>query len=270
MSATVSFVGTATTVLRLGTFTLLTDPNFLHRGERVHLGYGLLSKRLTEPALELFEPAELDAVLLSHMHGDHFDRRARSELPRDLPVVTTQHAARRLRRWGFTEASPMDTWQQQSLSKGEEAVRITSVPAQHGPAGFHRLLPPVMGSVLEYFAPGSRPLTIYITGDTLNRAKLGEIKQRFPDIDAMLVHLGGTRIAGVLVTMDAAQGVKLMKRIDPSMTVPIHFDDYPVFRTPLDRFVKEVSANGLSGSVRTVERGETAELSNQTEDRSVP
>ncbi len=29
---TLTFIGTATTVLRLGEFTLLTDPNFLHRG----------------------------------------------------------------------------------------------------------------------------------------------------------------------------------------------------------------------------------------------
>jgi L-ascorbate metabolism protein UlaG (beta-lactamase superfamily) len=47
-----TFVGTATTVLRLGGFTLLTDPNFLHRGQRAYLGYGLTSKRLTEPALQ--------------------------------------------------------------------------------------------------------------------------------------------------------------------------------------------------------------------------
>jgi len=36
-----TFIGTATTVLRLGDFTLLTDPNFLHKGQRVYLGYGL-------------------------------------------------------------------------------------------------------------------------------------------------------------------------------------------------------------------------------------
>jgi L-ascorbate metabolism protein UlaG (beta-lactamase superfamily) len=36
-----TFIGTATTVLRLGGFTLLTDPNFLHRGQRAYLGYGL-------------------------------------------------------------------------------------------------------------------------------------------------------------------------------------------------------------------------------------
>jgi hypothetical protein len=32
------FIGTATTLLRLGHFVLLTDPNFLHRGQWVHLG----------------------------------------------------------------------------------------------------------------------------------------------------------------------------------------------------------------------------------------
>lgn len=33
-----TFVGTATTILRLGRFTVLTDPNFLRRGQRAYLG----------------------------------------------------------------------------------------------------------------------------------------------------------------------------------------------------------------------------------------
>lgn len=36
--ATLEFVGTATSLLRLGPFTILTDPNFLHRGQRAYLG----------------------------------------------------------------------------------------------------------------------------------------------------------------------------------------------------------------------------------------
>ncbi|MBW0112088.1 hypothetical protein I4I84_25560, partial [Pseudonocardia sp. KRD-182] len=60
-----TFGGTATTLLRLGGFTLLTDPNFLHRGRRVHLGYGLTSRRRTEPALGPEDLPLLDGVLLS-------------------------------------------------------------------------------------------------------------------------------------------------------------------------------------------------------------
>jgi hypothetical protein len=37
--AELEFIGTATTVPRIGPFTILTDPNFLHRGERAYLGY---------------------------------------------------------------------------------------------------------------------------------------------------------------------------------------------------------------------------------------
>ena len=49
---TLTFGGNATTLLRLGPFTLLTDPNFLHRGQRAYLGKGLWSRRLTEPSMQ--------------------------------------------------------------------------------------------------------------------------------------------------------------------------------------------------------------------------
>src|SRR3954453_1042198 len=100
-TAALTFVGTATTLLELGSFTLLTDPNFLHRGQRAYLGKGLWSRRLTEPAFDVADLPKLDAILLSHLHGDHFDRVARAELAREQPVLTTREAARTLGRWGF-------------------------------------------------------------------------------------------------------------------------------------------------------------------------
>src|SRR3712207_9395020 len=94
---TLTFGGNATTLLRLGPFTLLTDPNFLHRGQRAYLGKGLWTKRLTEPALQPTQLPSLDAIVLSHMHGDHWDDIATRHLDKATPVVTTQEAARRLR-----------------------------------------------------------------------------------------------------------------------------------------------------------------------------
>jgi L-ascorbate metabolism protein UlaG (beta-lactamase superfamily) len=83
-----TFVGTAATLLRIGSLTVLTDPNFLHRGQRAYLGKGLWSRRLTDPALEPEDLPALDMVVLSHLHGDHFDRVARRRLDRAVPVVT--------------------------------------------------------------------------------------------------------------------------------------------------------------------------------------
>jgi L-ascorbate metabolism protein UlaG (beta-lactamase superfamily) len=74
------FIGNATVLLRYGGLALLTDPNFLHRGQYAYLGYGLFSRRLTEPALDVEDLPPLDGIVLSHLHGDHWDRRARWHL----------------------------------------------------------------------------------------------------------------------------------------------------------------------------------------------
>src|SRR5918998_1061916 len=109
----------------------------------------------------------LDAVLLSHLHGDHFDRVAKRDLPREPPVVTTPHAARRLRRWGFGAATGLATWDDWELVRGDERLSVTAVPARHGPVGVHRLLPPVMGSIVDLERGDLRVLRAYVTGDTL-------------------------------------------------------------------------------------------------------
>lgn len=259
---TLQFVGTATTVLRLGGFTLLTDPNFLHRGERAYLGRGLFSKRLTEPALGIDELPALDAVLLSHLHGDHWDRRAHAGLDKGLPVITTRHAARRLRRQGFENAVALDTWNAHELAHGEERLTITSLPGRHAPGPAARVLPPVMGSLLEYRAGGEAPtFRIYVTGDTLNVPELAAIKSTYPDLDAAVVHLGGTRVLGLLVTMDAVQGSDLLEMMRPRVAVPIHYDDYGVFRSPLEDFRREIGTRGTGIDVRYVRHGDTVNLS---------
>jgi L-ascorbate metabolism protein UlaG (beta-lactamase superfamily) len=261
--ASLTFVGTATTVLRLGGFTLLTDPNFVRRGQRVHLGYGLTSKRRTDPALTPAQLPRYDALVLSHLHGDHFDRVARRELPREPPVVTTDRAAETLRKWGFA-ARGLDHWAVWETVRGSERLRITAVPGQHGPAGVHRLLPPVIGTVLDlesYEGEGwRRALRVYITGDTLDVPRLREVTERFPDVDVMVTHLGGTRVLGLLVTMDGRQGTDLVERVRPRTVVPVHYDDYGVFKSPLHDFVAEMTRRGHAARLRTVGRGDTVDL----------
>jgi L-ascorbate metabolism protein UlaG (beta-lactamase superfamily) len=69
---------------------------------------------------------------------------------------------------------------------------------------------------------------IYISGDTLMVDELKEIPERYAgqNIDLMLVHLGGTSIPSakaplLMVTMDAKQGVELLRLINPDVTIPI-------------------------------------------------
>lgn len=259
------FVGTATTVLRLGPFTVLTDPNFLHRGQRAYLGKGLWSRRLTEPSLQPADLPSYDAVVLSHLHGDHFDRVARRHLDRTPPVVTTPHAARRLGRWGFGTKA-LDTWEDHVVTRGLHTLRITSVPAVHARGVMGRLLPPVMGSIVDHLVAGELRRRVYVSGDTLDGDHVDEVGERFPDIDAAVVHLGGTRVLLHTVTMDGAAGVRFVERFQPSVVVPVHHDDYRVFRSPLRDFVERAWERDLVAELRCPERGEVVSLAPPVED----
>lgn len=110
---------------------------------------------------------------------------------------------------------------------------------------------------------------IYISGDTLMVDELREIPKKYAGqkIDLMLVHLGGTTIPSplvgrlmeplaLMVTMDAEQGLELIQLIQPDITIPIHYDDYDVFASPLEDFRRLVAAAGFSQRVVILDRGE--------------
>lgn len=256
---TVQFIGTATTVLRLGRFTVLTDPNFLHKGQRAYLGKGLWSRRLTDPALTPAELPALDAVVLSHLHGDHFDRVARRELDRAVPVITTPHAAKRLHSWGF-RCTSLRTWEGTELTRDGETLTVEAVPAVHARGLMGKLLPPVMGSVLTHRGADGQERRVYLSGDTLTGAHLDEVRSRHGSLDTAIVHLGGTRVLLHTVTMDADQGVDFLQRIAPRQAVAVHHSDYPVFRSPIEEFVRRVADASLPMAVHVPAPGETVPL----------
>jgi L-ascorbate metabolism protein UlaG (beta-lactamase superfamily) len=257
-TGSIVFIGTATALIRYAGFTLLTDPNFIHIHEQVDLGYGLSATRQTNPAMEIHELPPLDLVLLSHFHKDHFNQVAERELDKALPIVTTPEAAEALRQRGFVALHALETWADVAISKGDARLRITAMPGRHGPPVVSLALPEVMGSILEFQSGASdRGFRMYITGDTLVIDALQEIPRRYPEIDLALLHLGGTRILGILLTMDAEQGVEVLQVGKPKRAIPIHYNDYDVFKSPLSDFQRAVEAAGLAHQVHYLSHGDT-------------
>jgi len=252
----IRFIGTATVLIQFGGYRILTDPNFLHQGDHVHLGYGLISKRLTEPAMYIDELPPLDFVVLSHYHGDHFDRIAEERLDKATPIITTVHAARRLARRGFRETHGLEQWNSLDLVKpGAEPLRLTAMPGKHGPGIVAHALPPVIGSLLEFGR--DNPFRLFISGDTLIHDEFRKIPERVSDIHVALLHLGGTRVLGIMVTMDAVQGVEAVRILQPETAIPVHYNDYAVFKSPLEDFQRAIKEAGFEDRVRYLRHGET-------------
>lgn len=262
---TCHFIGNATLLIRYGDVTLLTDPNFLHRGQYAYLGHGLVSRRVLEPTLGVADlPVGIDAIVLSHLHGDHWDRVARRGLDSALPVLTTPQAARKLRRLhGFGHAIALETWQSRTVTGGESQVTVTSLPGQHAGGLLRSLLPQVMGSLLEFGPLGGPPvLRLYLSGDTLPFPPIvAAIARRCPDLDLAVLHLGGTTLpGGFLVTMTGAQGAGFAERLDPEWVLPVHYEEYTVMKSPLSDFLDAVRQRGLGARLVPCARGERVAL----------
>ena len=99
---------------------------------------------------------------------------------------------------------------------------------------------------------------MYISGDTLVFDDIALIPHRFPGIDLALLHLGGTRVFKMVkVTMDGEDGVRMLGILAPEHAIPIHYNDYDVFKSPLEHFQRAVNAAGLTSKITYLKHGET-------------
>lgn len=261
-AGSITFAGNATVIIRYGELTILTDPNFLHRGDHVHLGYGLTSERLTDPAIELENLPPIDLIVLSHMHEDHFDKFVQKNLDRNIPIVTTEEAVESLKELGFMKRHPLKTWDTLTVEKRNTTLRVTAMPGRHGPPVVAKFLPEVMGSMLDFRNTNSEHgYRMYISGDTMVFDDIKKIPRRYPDVDLALFHLGGTRLLNlVTVTMDAKEGVKMMRIIVPRKAIPIHYNDYDVFKSSLGDFKEEIERAGLQDKIIYLKHGDAYEF----------
>jgi L-ascorbate metabolism protein UlaG (beta-lactamase superfamily) len=265
-TGSIFFIGNPTVLIRYAGLTILTDPTFIHIHEKVNLGFGLYTTRLTNPAMNIEQLPPLDLVILSHFHGDHFDQVAVRELDKSLPIVTTPHASEELSLRGFTNPQQLNKWESISFVKGNVQLLITATPGQHGPLPVAMFLPQVMGSILDFKvkeeddadSSSRRHLfRIYITGDTLVFDDIKEIPKRYSDINIALLHLGGTKVMGIMVTMDVKEGLEMFNIINPRKAIPIHYNDYDVFKSPLEDFQHEVKEAGIEDRIHYLHHGET-------------
>lgn len=224
---------------------------------------------------------------------DRVEEALRRDIPIITTPHAKQHLESKLpTEDAFTNVFALDAFQEVELdidgedntsAPGSAAVRICAMPGKHVAPGVLSVandllhaIPPTNGWMIELGRTTSdsgstaeaTPIwncgyRLYISGDTLMVEELEAIPKRYEnrDVDLMLVHLGGTTIPSpsvplLMVTMDADQGIKLMNLIKPKVTIPIHYDDYDVFLSPLSDFKKAVSSAAWDDQVSYLDRAD--------------
>jgi hypothetical protein len=125
-----------------------------------------------------------------------------------LPIVITPHATEELSLRGFTYPHKLDTWENISFVKGDIHLNITATQEDMDHFQCQFFFRKSWGVFSTFKLKMAFVYLLYITGDTLVFDDIKEIPKRYSDIDVALLHLSGTTVMGIILTMDKKKVLK--------------------------------------------------------------
>jgi L-ascorbate metabolism protein UlaG (beta-lactamase superfamily) len=253
----IHYIGGPTAVLTLAGLRLLTDPTFDAPGE-----YPIGSRKLvktTGPAVPAPRLSPVDAVLLSHdHHPDNLDTSGRAHLANAPLVLSTPAAHARV----GAPVRALPTWTHVDLPRrdgGPGALRVTAVPALHGPKGSE----PLVGEVTGFVLSGEGLPKVYVSGDNADLDLVREVADREGPFDLAVLFAGAARtplVPDATLTLTSAQAAEAATLLGARHVVPLHFEHWGHFTEDGPTLTKAFAEAGLTERLHLLAPGASVRL----------
>lgn len=200
----------ATMIVSVAGKRVLVDPMLASAGSMPPIPFtrNRVNNPLVNFPLDLGALNDVDAVLVTHLHVDHFDQQAQNLLPKDIPILCQPSDEKKLTSFGFHQIIPIPhayTW---------DTLTIFRVTAHHG-AG---VITALMGTGSGYMIQYGHDRIVYLAGDTIYDETFEQNITRFhPHI--IIVNAGHAHMLfGAPITM-TSQDVSHVCVFSPQATV---------------------------------------------------
>lgn len=251
----ITYIGGPTALISLGGVRLLTDPTFDAPGE-----YPIGARKLVKtagPALAAAEIGAVDAVLLSHdQHPDNLDASGRTCLEGTPLTVSTASAYDRI----GAPVRAVPSWEHVELPRPDgRALRVTAVPAQHGPDGSE----PIVGEVTGFVLSGDGLPKVYVSGDNASLDVVREIAGREGPFDVAVLFAGAARtplVPDAPLTLTSEDAARAAGILGARHVVPLHFEHWGHFTQDGATLTKAFAEAGLMDRLHLLEPGASVRL----------
>ncbi|MEN8120153.1 MAG: MBL fold metallo-hydrolase [Bacteroidota bacterium] len=245
------WLGHATFFIRIGGKTLITDPIFYDMP---------MIKRMAALPCDVSDLKNIDYILLSHGHRDHFDKKSISALHKNNPNI---EALVPLKLNDFFEKEKIANQQAGWYQKFEtdKDIEIYFMPAKHwnrrGIMDFNKTL---WGS----FVIRAHGKTIYFAGDTAYGEHFSEVSEFFENIDYCLMPVGAYKPAYIMKESHVTphEALKAFGDLKGKTFIPMHYATYDLADEPLGEPVRVLKDNNSKRNIKILDIGQPLIIGN--------
>jgi L-ascorbate metabolism protein UlaG (beta-lactamase superfamily) len=229
-----AWLGHSTVLINFFGVTILTDPVLFPRvGIRLP-GITIGPKRLTAAALRFDDLPQIDLILLSHAHFDHFDLRTLRRFDENTSVISARATSDLLKRTQFRDVTELDWGEGNTFKTAAGEINIRAFAVKHWGARKRRDdYRGYGGYLLE--RNGRR---IVFAGDTAMTDSFAELR-RHRAIDLAIMSIGAYN-PWIRSHCTPEQAIEMANAAGARFITPVHHQTFRLsfepFREPIERF----------------------------------
>ena len=218
----VTWVGHATVLVRVGGLSVLTDPHFSERASPFTFAG---PKRVVPPVPALHELPHIDAVVVSHNHYDHLDLASVAKLAEQPGGSPRFFVPLGLKEWfqrrGIDDVVELDWWE----SRAFKGLEIHFVPVQHWSK---RTLTDENRTLWGGWVLRHPELSFFFAGDTGYSRDFSDIRARFGGFDLAAIPIGAyePRWFMKIMHLDPAEAVQVHRDVNARQSLAIHWGTF--------------------------------------------